>query len=269
MALVPLSVQDLDRLLVVSGAPTGEQTATYWGRTQRERYGRIFESSVVTILGVLFSYFLSFVAGTFVATILGSLFLFWSIFSPQLQAYQRNWELRGGRDLTDPWTADSDNDNYRIYDAELDENSRLGLFGALFIGRVKDVSVVEEALASPDNEFDLKDFADYRMEADEQEQFAGTPYLLRVKAEDSGGRTLQVHARMSEEYVDVVPGTPVLGVMLSASPRFTSLAALTDLYLPDLECWIGDYPYLNRPEMQQLLATDDEIWGLLEKESRT
>ena len=77
MALVPLSVDDLDSLLHVSGAPTGEQAASYWGRTQRERYGRIFESSVVTIIGVIFSYFLSFVLGGFVATILGSIFLFW------------------------------------------------------------------------------------------------------------------------------------------------------------------------------------------------
>jgi hypothetical protein len=264
MALVPLSVDDLDRLLVVSGAPTGEQTATYWGRTQRERYGRIFESSVVTILGVLFSYFLSFVAGTFVATILGSLFFFWSVFSPQLQAYQRNWELRGGRDLIDPWLAGSSNDEYSNDDDG--EKNRLGLYGALFLGRVKDVSVVEEASAAAEDEYALEDFADYSMEEDELERWAGIPYLLRVKAEDRGGRTLQVHARMSEEYLDVVPGTPVLGVMLSASPRFTSLAALTDLYVPDKECWIGDYPYLNRAEMEQLLATDNEVWELLQNE---
>ncbi|CAB9520291.1 Dehydrogenase [Seminavis robusta] len=205
--------------------------------------------------------------GSFAATVLGSIFLFWSIFSPQLQAYQRNWELRGGRDLVDPWIANIDTESAFDNDDDDDESSRLGLFGALFLGRIGDVCVVEEASSPSEDEFDLEDFADYAMEADELEQWAGRPYLLRFKAEDSGGRTLQVHARMSEEYTDIVPGQPVLGVMLSTSPKFTSLAALTDLFVPDLACWIGDYPYLNRAETEQLLATDDEIWELLQAES--
>ena len=74
MALVPLPTEELEQLLAV-GAPTGEQYATYWGRTPQERYGRILESSIVSFLGVFFSYFLSFVMGGFVATILGTLFL--------------------------------------------------------------------------------------------------------------------------------------------------------------------------------------------------
>ena len=267
MALVPLSVEDLDRLLVVAGPPTGEQAATYWGRTQRERYGRVFESSVVTILGVMFSYFLSFVLGGFVATILGSIFLFWSIFSPQLQAYQRNWELRGGRDLVDPWIVSSN--GYEFFDeeekAEEDEGRR-GLYGALFLGRIEDVCVVEEENATASDEYDLSDFANYKMEEDELEEWAGTPYLLRVNFQDGTGRTLQVHSRMSEEYIDLEPGQPVLGVMLSTSQSFTTLAALTDIFVPDLKIWIGDYPYLDRAETEQLLANDDEVWDLLESE---
>lgn len=260
MALVPLSVDDLDGLLRVSGAPTGDQTMAYWGRTKQERYGRIFESSVVTILGVIFSYFLSFVLGSFVATIMGSFFTFWGIFSPQIQAYQRNWELRGGRDVVDPWIAQDE--EIDLDDEE--ESSRLGLYGALFLGRISDVCVVEEALATSAEEYDLADFEDYEMEDDELERMNGNPYLIRVKAQDDDDRTLQVHARMSEEYVDLEPGLPVLGVMLSTSPKFTQLAALTDLFVPDTECWIGDYPYLDRAGTEQLLASDDEIWDLLQ-----
>ena len=33
-----------------------------------------------------------------------------------------------------------------------------------------------------------------------------------------------------------------------------------------LVCWIGDYPYLDRAEMESLLAEDDDIWFALEKE---
>lgn len=260
MALVPLAVDDLDQLLVISGPPTAAQTYTYWGRTQRERYGRIFESTAVTILGVIFSYCLSFVLGGFVATILGSIFSFWSIFSPQLQAYQRNWELRGGRDLVDPWIVGENR-----YDNE-EEESKQGLYGALFLGRLEDVCVVEEVSALASEEYDLADFTDYNMETDELERWAGIPYLLRVNAQDREGRTLQVHARMSEEYIDLESGQPVVGIMLSTSQRFTALAALTDIFVPDLDCWIGDYPYLDRAEMEQLLADDDEIWDLLQAE---
>ena len=279
MALIPLHVDGLDRLLVVSGAPTGKQTATYWGRTQRECYGRIFESSVMTILGVIFLYCLNFVLGSFVATILGSLFLFWSISSPQLQAYQRNWELRGGRELVDPWsieergrkrrrTIDYDDDFDEEFNGSSANESKQGLYGALFLGQIQDVCVVEEEAAPTSEEFDLSDFLDYNMEDDELEKWAGSPYLLRVNAQDKEGRILQVHARMSEEYVDLEPGQPVMGVMLSLSQRFTSLAALTDIFVPDLKCWIGDYPYLDRAETEQLLANDDETWDLLESERR-
>jgi len=215
----------------------------------------------------MFSYFLSFVLGGFVATILGSIFLFWSIFSPQLQAYQRNWELRGGRDLVDPWIVSSN--GYEFFDeeekAEEDEGRR-GLYGALFLGRIEDVCVVEEENATASDEYDLSDFANYKMEEDELEEWAGTPYLLRVNFQDGTGRTLQVHSRMSEEYIDLEPGQPVLGVMLSTSQSFTTLAALTDIFVPDLKIWIGDYPYLDRAETEQLLANDDEVWDLLESE---
>ena len=218
------------------------------------------------------------------ATILGSLFLFWSIFSPQLQAYQRNWELRGGRDLVDPWSVSEQESRRRRrkntstidYDDDFDEEfngssadeSKQGLYGALFLGQIQDVCVVEEEAAPASEEFDLSDFSDYNMEEDELEKWAGSPYLLRVNAQDKEGRTLQVHARMSEEYVDLEPGQPVMGVMLSLSQRFTSLAALTDIFVPDLKCWIGDYPYLDRAETEQLLANDDETWDLLESERR-
>ena len=31
--------------------------------------------------------------------------------------------------------------------------------------------------------------------------------------------------------------------------------------------WVGDYPYLNRPEMEALLAEDDELWDILQDEA--
>jgi hypothetical protein len=106
----------------------------------------------------------------------------------------------------------------------------------------------------------------FSMETDELERYTGQPYLLRVECIDSTGRKLQLHARLSEEYLDLRPGMPVTGILLSTSPRFTRLAALTDLYVPGAACWIGDYPYLDRAEVEALLAEDDEIWDALQAE---
>ena len=186
------------------------------------------------------------------ATILGCLFAFWSILSPELKARQRNWELLGGRDLVDPW---------KVRGKNQDEQ---GLYGCLFLGRVDDVCVVEDTSSS--REYDLVDFQDYTMDSDELEKWAGTPYLIRVRISDDGGRELQVHARMSEEYIDILPGMPVITVLLSTSQSFDSLAALTDVLVPDANCWIGDYPYLNRQEVEALLAEDDTLWDLLQSQ---
>lgn len=250
MSLIPLPVDELARL-VATGAPTASQYSSYWGRTKQEQYGRFLESSIVSFLGVFFSYFLSFVLGGFIATLFGCLFVFYGVLSPEFKAYQRNWEFLGGRPLVDPWTVEGDPE-------------RAGLYGALFLGRIGDVCVVEDSEAV--EEFDLDTFSDYTMETDELERFTGQPYLLRVGCVDSSGRDLQVHARLSEEYLDLRPGMPITGILLSVSPKFTRLAALTDFYVPAAECWIGDYPYLDRAELEALLAEDDQIWNALQNE---
>jgi hypothetical protein len=252
MALIPLPVHELERLLV-TGAPTAAQYSTYWGRSSREKYGALLEASIVTMLGMFMSYFLSFVLGSFVASILGSLCAMWIILSPELRAYQRNWELRAGRDLVDPWSID-----------QSEEEDKQGLYGAFFLGRIQNVCVVEQV--SSKDEYDLDEFLDYSMETDELEKWTGNPYLLRVEMHDEEGRDLQVHSRMSEDYLDLEIHQPILGVLLSTSQQFSSLAGLTDFYVPDATCWIGDYPYLDRDELERMLGEDDDLWDVLESQ---
>ena len=107
MSLLPIPVPVLNRLLTTA-VPTPAQYSTYWGVTTREKYNAIFEACGVGFLGVFAAYFFSFVVGQFVATILGVIAAFWIIISPELKAYQRNWELRGERDLVDPWMFDDE-----------------------------------------------------------------------------------------------------------------------------------------------------------------
>ena len=321
MALIPLPSDDVYRLLDVSGtSPTGKQYSVYWGTTKRDRYNRLLESSIISFVGVFFCYFLSFVLGGFVSTILGSLFVFWAVISPDLKARQRNWEFLGGRpiidtpippppapprisatatesaasatkrqkrltvrslppaDEYDSYDYDSGYDYDYDYDHDATNNSNNfmnteGLYGSLFLGSVKDVCVVEDTTSV--EEYDLDDFQDYDVEDDELEQIVGTPYLLRMKVSDGNNdgstrgrnsRELQVHACLKEEYLGIKEGMAVTAVLLSTSKSFETLAALTDIYVVNECCSVGDYPYLNQVEMEVILEEDDKIWNLLQAE---
>lgn len=267
MSLLPVDRDTLGQI-VTKRLPTPAQYATYWGRTSREQYNAAFEAFGVSFLGVFAAYFLSFAFGQFIATILGMVAASWFLLGPELKAYQRNWELTGGRELVDPWT-DDDWDEY-------DEDNGRGLYGALYFGRISHVGVVEDPLDSIEDEFTLDDFEGYTMESDELEALTGNPYKLRLRVTDdkvsdygSDGRELQIHTRMSEEYLDLEKGMPVCTLLLSVSQDFESLAALTDFCIPDAgPCWVGDYPYIDRPVLENLFERDDEVWDALREEGR-
>lgn len=146
-----------------------------------------------------------------------------------------------------------------------------GLYGGLFVGHIAHVCVVEDSEDSEMDEYDLASFRDYTMETDELDRYSGQPYLLRIRCTDRLGRTLQIHTRLSEDYLGLQPGMSSAMLLLSTSPAFAKLAALTDIFVlmsdnddNDIEgCWIGDYPYLDRIEFEALLADDDDLWYAL------
>ena len=261
MALLPIPRDELSQLITTNmNLPTPAQYATYWGRTSREQYNSLFEAFGVSFLGVFFSYFMSFAIGQFIATILGMVFGFWILLGPEFKAYNRNWELTGGRELIDPWDSEDSND----------EDKR-GLYGAYYFGRIEQVCVVESPTALADEEYSLDDFEGYTMEKDELEREIGMPYNLRLRVIDGevNGRSLQIHARMSEEYLDLEYGMPVCSILLSPSKSFDSLAALTDFCVPDAgPCWVGDYPYLDRDKLGEIFVSDQDLWGMLREEGR-
>ena len=217
MALVPLPAEEIENVLVV-GSPSGLQYASYWGRTKREQYNRFFESSVVALIGVFFSYFLSFVLGGFIATIIGSLFAFWAVLSPDFKARQRNWEFLGGRAIVDPWM---------VEDGSIVDGDNAGLYGSLLLGKIDDACVVENDAGT--EEYDLDEFQDYNRNEDELEEISGNPYLIRLRFSDDEGRELQIHSRMSEEYLGIEQNMPAAAILLSTTQSFSSLSAMSDI----------------------------------------
>jgi len=266
MSLIPIPINELQQIVPNASklTPTGDQYVTYLGRTPRERFNSLFEGFSVAFLGSMFAYFISFVIGQFLATLLGIIFLFWPILSPEFKAYQRNWELVGGRDLIDVWV-DDDDDGYW---SGVPQNKR-GLYGAYYTATVDDICVVDDVRATADEEYDLDEFSDYTMTSDELESMTGIPWKLRLRLLDDEGRGMQVHARMSEDYLDLEPGMSAVGVLLSTSKEFDQLAGMTDfLVLDEVDgstiTWVGDYPYLPKDEFLRIIEKNGVAEELLD-----
>jgi hypothetical protein len=91
------------------------------------------------------------------------------------------------------------------------------------------------------------------------EALIGIPWKLRLKLMDEENRGMQVHCRMSEEYLDLQSGMDMIGVLLSTSTEFTELAAMSDFCVLDEEgpiAWVGDYPYLAKDTFLRTLDSN-------------
>ena len=145
-----------------------------------------------------------------------------------------------------------------------------GLYGAYYATRIEDVCVVDDVLANADEEYDLEDFQSYSMEQDELESVTGIPWKLRLRLMDDEGRGMQVHCRLSEEYLDIQPGMNTVGVLLSTSREFVELAGMTDFCVLEAgPAWVGDYPYLDKDNFLRTLDENgvvDDLWEFEERE---
>lgn len=275
MSLIPAPINELETILPTPThlSPTGEQYMTYFGHTPRERYNSLFEGISIAFVGSMLSYFISFIIGQFLATCFGVICIFWPILSPEVKAYQRNWELLAGRPLVDVWM-DEDEDIDGDFILSLPENKR-GLYGAYYIATIQDVCVVDDVRATASQEYDLVEFSQYTQVRDEMMSITGIPWKLRLRLSDMAGREMQVHCRLSEEYLPIQCGMTAAGVLLSTSRKFTKLAGMTDFCIlnvlyddtdaddddgrqqqrggakttdanVEVVTWVGDYPYLDK-----------------------
>ena len=82
---------------------------------------------------------------------------------------------------------------------------------------------------------------------------------------------MQVHSRLSEDYLDIEPGMNAVGVLLSTSKGFGELAGMTDFCVLDemdgkAVAWVGDYPYLDKDMFLRTINDNGVSGGLLELE---
>jgi len=169
----------------------------------------------------------------------------------------------------DVWMVD-DVEEDQEYWRGIPEDKR-GLYGAYYVTRIEDVCVVDDVRASSEEEYELEEFSEYTMATDELESVTGLPWKLRLRLYDEEGRGMQVHSRMSEEYLDIRPGMNVVGVLLSTSKEFGELAGMTDFCVLEEEdgaaiAWVGDYPYLDKDMFLRTLNENGVTDSLLDFE---
>ena len=130
---------------------------------------------------------------------------------------------------------------------------------------------MDDVRASADEEYELEEFDGYTMATDELEGVTGLPWKLRLRLSDGEGREMQVHSRMSEEYLDIRPGMHAVGVLLSAGREFGELAGMTDFCILNegdgaAIAWVGDYPYLDKDSFLRTLNENGVTDSLLDFE---
>ena len=88
MSLVPIGPNDLKRMTASSVTP--DQWKSYWGLNNADRLQKILESFLVSYGGGWLAWFLSFMAGSFVSSIIGSLLIFNWLYAPIIFASRMN-----------------------------------------------------------------------------------------------------------------------------------------------------------------------------------
>lgn len=98
MSLLPLSTSDLKKF--TPRAPTVEQWKSYWGSSKMDKLQKVLESLLITYGGAWLAWFFSFMAGSLVSSIIGTLLVFNWIYAPWLSSIRMNrclWTTNSGK----------------------------------------------------------------------------------------------------------------------------------------------------------------------------
>ena len=75
---------------------------------------------------------------------------------------------------------------------------------------------------------------------------------LVLELEDEEGYLGKISFPMENKHSLLKKGENVRCLVSSDSRNFNSKLVLTDAWLPDLNLWVGDYPYLLRPAFEEI-----------------
>jgi hypothetical protein len=75
---------------------------------------------------------------------------------------------------------------------------------------------------------------------------------VNVEVADDEGFNLTIHAPVKRLYKSIAPGQTAELLLLSQQADLDRVAKVSDLYLPQLNLWVGEYPYLRRDLFQDM-----------------
>nr|YP_002049429.1 hypothetical protein PCC_0805 [Paulinella chromatophora]ACB43219.1 hypothetical protein PCC_0805 [Paulinella chromatophora] len=75
---------------------------------------------------------------------------------------------------------------------------------------------------------------------------------LCLELEDSDGYLAEIRFPLNKKHHILYRGAIVYCLILSHNKDFSSIDAISDIWLPKLSLWVGAYPYLLRPAFEEL-----------------
>jgi hypothetical protein len=97
MKLIRISSSEMKSIL--PKLVTTDQWKAYWGLNKKETLTKIMETSFLSYGGGWLAWFLSFMAGNFISTIVGIALVFNFLYLPIIDANKRNFNVRSGNNF--------------------------------------------------------------------------------------------------------------------------------------------------------------------------
>jgi hypothetical protein len=84
---------------------------------------------------------------------------------------------------------------------------------------------------------------------------------LNLELGDETGFSTKMSVPFKKAYKSVYPGQIVEAIVMSYRPDLSSFAKVSDLYLPDLNLWLSDYPCVRRDAFVEMSRKiDDDVY---------
>jgi hypothetical protein len=192
---------------LIPAVATGSQYNYCWGKFSDVLRRLLYSMLGVTIVLLVGGVIASaFGAFSFVQFFLGIGAAFYWMWGPVFQASRRNWEYR----------------KYR--------------YSALWQGKILDLYITDELLGITESVNDRGDL----VRTEKQERY------LNVEVGDRTGFTSEFKLPLRKEHRQLKRGQTIQMVLLAKDADFRVISKTTDAYVPDLNFWVSDYPYVQR-----------------------
>ena len=86
---------------------------------------------------------------------------------------------------------------------------------------------------------------------------------ITLEVGDETGFTTRIQASLQRSYKPIRPGDIAEMLVISNQPDLGRIAKVSDIYIPDYDLWVSDYPYLQRDifvQVSRALQYEDPLY---------